>query len=98
MTLGEVIAAYRREHGLSMEKFAQLAGISKGYVSMLERNKTQRGDEPSPSFEMYRNVAKAMGMDMNDLIRQVDGKISLEPAAPFGCEKILPESNCLISK
>lgn len=83
MTLGEVIAAYRREHGLSMEKFAQLAGISKGYVSMLERNKTQRGDEPSPSFEMYRNVAKAMGMDMNDLIRQVDGKISLEPAAPL---------------
>ena len=48
MTLGEVIAAYRKEHGLSMEKFSELSGISKGYISMLEHNKTQRGEAPSP--------------------------------------------------
>ncbi len=82
MSLGEVIAAYRKEHGLSMEKFSELSGISKGYISMLERNRTQRGDTPSPSFEMYRNVAKAIGMDVDELIRQVDGTISLTPAAP----------------
>ena len=30
MSLGEVIAAYRKKHGLSMEKFSELSGISKG--------------------------------------------------------------------
>lgn len=96
MTLGEVIAAYRKKHGLSMEKFSELSGISKGYISMLERNRTQRGDQPSPSFEMYRNVAKAIGMDVDELIRQTDDTISLKPAVwqeddgdipPFDSEK-----------
>lgn len=80
MSLGEVIAAYRKQHGLSMEKFSELSGISKGYISMLERNRTQRGGKPSPSFEMYRNVAKAIGMDVNELIRQADDTIALKPA------------------
>lgn len=94
MTLGEVIAAYRKKHGLSMEKFSELSGISKGYISMLERNRTQRGDQPSPSFEMYRNVAKAIGMDVDELIRQTDDTIALKPEAwqdgeipPFDSDK-----------
>lgn len=75
MTLGDVIAQYRSQHQMSMDKFSEIAGISKGYISMLEKNKTQRGDEPSPSIETYRNVAKAIGMDVDALIRAVDGKI-----------------------
>ena len=81
MTLGDVISAYRKEHGLSMEKFGELAGMSKAYVSMLERNRTQRGDEPSPSIEMYRNVAKTIGIDVDALIRQVNGNVSFDAAA-----------------
>lgn len=77
MTLGDIISQYRREHGLSMDKFAELSGISKGYISMLEKNRTQRGGEPTPSIETYRNVARAVGVDTDALIRMVDGKISL---------------------
>ena len=77
MTLGDVIYEYRLRHNISMDKFSELSGISKGYISMLEKNKTQRGDEPSPSFEMYKNVAKTIGMDVDALIRTVEGKISL---------------------
>lgn len=83
MTLGDVIFEYRSTHGLSMEKFAELSGISKGYISMLERNKTQRGEEPSPSVEMYRSVAKTIGTDIDELIRMVDGKIALIPDRPL---------------
>lgn len=79
MNLGEVIAQYRSTHNLSMDKFAELSGISKGYISMLERNQTQRGEEPSPSIEMYRNVAKVIGVELDELLRQVEGKVSLEP-------------------
>lgn len=39
MTLGDVISKYRAEHGISMDKFAELSGISKAYISILERNR-----------------------------------------------------------
>ena len=41
MTLGDVISDYRAAHSMSMDKFASLADISKGYISMLERNVLQ---------------------------------------------------------
>lgn len=77
MTLGDVISQYRAEHRMSMDRFAELSGISKAYISILERNRTSRGDEPSPSYEMYKSVARAIGADVDDLIRTVEGKISL---------------------
>lgn len=82
MTLGDVIYQYRVKHGMSMDKFSEISGISKGYISMLEKNKTARGDEPSPSFEMYKSVAKAIGVSFDDLIRTVEGNISLTPDVP----------------
>ena len=87
MTLGDVISEYRAKHGLSMEKFAEMSGISKGYISMLERNQTQRGEEPSPSYEMYKNVARTIGIDVDELIRTVEGKISLHDSLP---DNIIP--------
>lgn len=81
MTLGDVIAKYRAEHKMSMDKFASLSGISKGYISMLERNQTQRGEEPSPSIDMYKSVARVAGIDVDELIRMVEGNVALAPAA-----------------
>lgn len=81
MTLGDVIYEYRTLHKMSMDKFSEISGISKGYISMLEKNKTARGDEPSPSYEMYKSVAKTVGMQVDDLIRKVEGKISLVPSS-----------------
>ena len=77
MTLGDIIAEFREQHQISMDAFAEMSGISKGYISMLERNKTHRGEEPSPSYEMYKNVAKTINLDVDELIRMVEGKILL---------------------
>lgn len=78
MTLGDIIATYRKEHdNMSMDNFSSLSGISKAYISMLERNQTQRGDEPTPSITTYRKVANAMGVAVDDLLRMVDGKVSI---------------------
>jgi repressor LexA len=66
-----------------MGKFSEMSGISKGYISMLERNRTQRGDEPAPSIETYRSAAAAMNIDLDDLIRMVDGKIRLSNVTPL---------------
>ena len=77
MNLGEAILNYRKEHSLSMEKFSALSGLSKAYISILERNKTPHGNAPAPSIDTYCRVARAMGMDVNDLMAVVDDRISL---------------------
>ena len=38
MTLGEIIKQYRDENKMSMDAFAKKAGLSKAYISILERN------------------------------------------------------------
>ena len=50
MTLGDVIYKYRSQHGLSMDKFSELSGISKGYISMLEK-KFERLEEKIDNLE-----------------------------------------------
>jgi len=82
MTLGDIISGYRQEHGMSMDKFSKASGISKAYISMLEKNRTQRGEEPAPSIEMYRNVAHAIGVSVDELVRMVDGKVTLTTPLP----------------
>lgn len=77
MTLGEYIANYRAEHKMSMDKFAKISGLSKSYISVLERNKTPHGGEPAPGIDAYRGVAKATGLEVDELIRAIDGKIQL---------------------
>ena len=52
---------------------------------MLEKNRTQRGEEPAPSIEMYRNVADAIGVDVDELVRMVDGKVLLSQKLPSNC-------------
>ena len=87
MTLGEVISNYRKTHSMSMDKFAGASGLSKAYISILERNRTTRGSVPVPSIDTFRAVAKAVGMDVDELIRAVDDKIRL------GAEATAPESD-----
>jgi len=39
MTLGDIIKSYRSKYGLSMDSFSDKSGISKAYISLLEKNK-----------------------------------------------------------
>ena len=36
MTIGDFVKIYREENDMSMEEFAKLCGVSKGYISMAE--------------------------------------------------------------
>lgn len=80
MTLGEIIRDYRARQGMSGREFAHLAGITNGYVSMLESGVNPRTGAPiAPSLKIYRHVAAVMGVPVGDLLDATDdGK----PAAP----------------
>lgn len=75
MTLGEIVKAYRTQHRLTMEQFAQKSGLSKGYISMLEKNRNPNSNKPIvPSLETIQSVAAAMCVDLTQVLAQMEGK------------------------
>lgn len=78
MTLGEVIKNYRTKNNLSMDSFSNKSGISKSYISLLEKNRHPKTGKPiSPSIQCIKQVADAMNMDFDVLFSTIDGNISL---------------------
>lgn len=85
MKLGEMIRAFRGNNDMTMQEFADRSGLSKGYISMLEKNKhPQSKRELVPSFETYRKVASAMCMPLDDFLAALDGDevVKVNAAAP----------------
>lgn len=76
MTLGEYINQYLIEHDMSMRKFASLANVSHAYISNIVNGKTSRGNSPSPTIVIYRQIASAMGMDANTLLSMIDDQVA----------------------
>ena len=81
MTLGEIIKAYRDEHELSMDSFAEKSGISKAYISLLEKNKHPKTGKPiTPSIITIKQAADGMNMDFNILFNMIDGDVRISNA------------------
>ena len=78
MTLGDIIKRYRNDHTLSMDAFSERSGISKAYISLLEKNRHPKtGKEISPSIQCIRQAAQGMNMDFDDLFALLDGKVEV---------------------
>ena len=78
MTLGDVIKKYRTDHSLSMDAFSERSGISKAYISLLEKNKHPKtGKEISPSILCIKQAAQGMNMSFDDLFSLLDGKVTV---------------------
>ena len=76
MTLGEYVYQYITDHNMSMRGFARKADVSHTYITYIVNGKTSRGEPLVPTIDKYRKIARAMGMDVNDLISAVDDGIS----------------------
>lgn len=80
MTLGDIIKNYRAETGTSQDEIAKRSGLSKAYISILERNiNPSTGREPVPSMEAIASIANAIGVDFDVLFREINpqSKVSL---------------------
>lgn len=74
MTLGDLVRSYRQDHQMTMQEFADQCGLSKAYISMLERNRNPKsGKPPIPSLETIRSISAVIGADFNDVIAVLDG-------------------------
>ena len=81
MTLGALIKQYRRQNNISMDEFSISSGLSKGYISMLEKNiNPTNGKSITPSLETIKQAATAMGIDLTSILEMIDQEISLQTA------------------
>lgn len=79
MTLGDIIKEYRKNQHLSMDAFSEKSGISKAYISLLEKNKHPKtGKTIAPSIQCIKQAADGMNMDFNTLFSMIDGDVSLK--------------------
>ncbi len=73
MTLGEIIKEYRRTHKLSQDVIASRAGLSKAYISVLERNVNPRtGLPPVASLKTINSIARAIGCGFEEIYGKLD--------------------------
>ena len=76
MKLSELIIAYREEHELSQRQFAELCGLSNGYISMIENNSNPKtGQAPELSMRSLKKIADVLGMPLNTLLNVVNDMV-----------------------
>ena len=63
---GVVVRRLREAAGVTQEALAELAGLHRTYISMLERGVRM------PSILVARQVAEALGTTMGELLTEVD--------------------------
>lgn len=80
MTLGEYISKYRTEHDLSYEAFGKQVGISKQYVSILEKGVNNEGKPVSPTVTTYAKIARGTGVSETALLAMLDDTVKVNPA------------------
>ena len=79
MTLGDIIKEYRASHNLSMDAFFMKSGISKAYISLLEKNRHPKTGKPiAPSIQCIKQAAEGMNIDFDVLFKRIDGNVTLD--------------------
>ncbi|MCP3031476.1 helix-turn-helix domain-containing protein [Halobacillus sp. A1] len=64
-TIGERIRVLRLGRDLSVNQFASLSGVSKSYISNIER-----GVQKNPSLSVMRKLAATLDVPLEDLLTQ----------------------------
>lgn len=89
MTLGEIIKEYRNKNGASMEYVANLCGITKGYVAMLEKNINSKTGKPvKPTIETIIKVCNGLNLDYDSVFEMLDDDYEITITQPSGCSII----------
>jgi transcriptional regulator with XRE-family HTH domain len=74
--LGLNLRAYRRERGLSQERFAEVLGVHRTYIGGLERG------ERNLTLKSVERIAANLGMDPMALLAPRGGKRRQPPPSP----------------
>lgn len=91
MTIGEIIKEYRAKYSVTMDDFAQMSGLSKGYISMLEKNENPRTKLPiMPTTKTLIAVSKALNISVSELMDKLNGNIANANIIPLDRMVLVP--------
>ncbi|WP_101842994.1 helix-turn-helix domain-containing protein [Halobacillus sp. Marseille-P3879] len=71
--IGERIRVLRLGKGLSVNQFANQSGVSKSYISNIER-----GVQKNPSLSVMRKMALTLDVPLEDLLSHVNDQSNAE--------------------
>jgi len=75
MTIGEIIKKFREKNSVTMDEFSQKSGLSKGYISMLEKNENPKTKLPiMPTTKTLQAVAKVLNISVSELMDELNEK------------------------
>ena len=73
MNIGDWVKKYRKEHGLSMQAFGNMCGLSRAYISILEKGINPTTNKPfSPTYQTLKKIADVTGIPIQDLLDSLD--------------------------
>jgi transcriptional regulator with XRE-family HTH domain len=72
MKIGEKVAEYREQHGLSQREFARRCDLSHVIIGFLEKGERTDGSPYLPRFDTIRKVARGMGTSAEALISECE--------------------------
>lgn len=73
-----MVHAYRIKHGMSMDAFAHLVGVTKSYISILEKGVNPKtGKTLVPSLITAINIANVLGVPLGDLVQDFKAQVPL---------------------
>lgn len=74
MTVGDYVKQYRMANSMSQRQFAARSGLSSGYISMLEANRSPRTGEPiEVSLTTLKQLCDAMGVTVSEVLKTIRG-------------------------
>lgn len=82
--MGSLIRALRREKGLTLEQLGVLTGLSKSYLSKVER------DLSMPSISVATSLAGALNVDVSRLFVQDGKRVSIFVDRPTKADEVAP--------
>ncbi|WP_254871150.1 helix-turn-helix domain-containing protein [Bacillus sp. Marseille-Q1617] len=71
--VGDILKHYRDERGLTINELSQLAGISKSYISSIER-----GLQKNPSIQVLQKLADTLNISLTQLLKFKSDDISVD--------------------
>ena len=78
MDIKDYVYNYRKEHGLSMQAFGKKCGLSRAYISILEKGiNPTTGKHFIPGLATLKRIADCTGADIENLIKMLDGDESV---------------------
>jgi XRE family transcriptional regulator, master regulator for biofilm formation len=71
--VGEVLKYYRDERGMTINELSHLAGISKSYISSIER-----GLQKNPSIQVLQKLADTLNISLSQLLEYKSEGFSID--------------------